>query len=48
MIRFSSPIRDVVIFGGTHGNEMSGVFLTRFWETPEGRETLKRTVDQIC
>ncbi|XP_074153862.1 LOW QUALITY PROTEIN: aspartoacylase-like [Sminthopsis crassicaudata] len=27
-----SPLRRVAIFGGTHGNELSGVFLVKHWE----------------
>lgn len=27
-----TPLRRVAIFGGTHGNELSGVLLVRHWE----------------
>lgn len=27
-----APVRRVAIFGGTHGNELSGVFLVKYWQ----------------
>ncbi|KAL7986900.1 hypothetical protein Chor_005819 [Crotalus horridus] len=27
-----APVRKIAIFGGTHGNELSGVFLVKSWE----------------
>lgn len=26
------PVRRVAIFGGTHGNELSGIFLVKHWQ----------------
>lgn len=26
------PVRRVAIFGGTHGNELSGIFLVKYWQ----------------
>ncbi|XP_042298314.1 aspartoacylase [Sceloporus undulatus] len=33
-----APIRRVAIFGGTHGNEMSGVFLVKHWQRQDSTE----------
>uniref|UniRef100_A0A670YFW8 Succinylglutamate desuccinylase/Aspartoacylase catalytic domain-containing protein n=1 Tax=Pseudonaja textilis TaxID=8673 RepID=A0A670YFW8_PSETE len=27
-----APVRKIAIFGGTHGNELSGVFLVKSWQ----------------
>nr|XP_060624346.1 aspartoacylase isoform X2 [Anolis sagrei ordinatus] len=33
-----APIRRVAIFGGTHGNELSGVFLVHYWQQEDHTE----------
>ncbi|XP_067328187.1 aspartoacylase isoform X2 [Anolis sagrei] len=33
-----APIRRVAIFGGTHGNELSGVFLVNYWQQEDHTE----------
>ncbi|NXT22060.1 ACY2 Aspartoacylase, partial [Syrrhaptes paradoxus] len=35
------PVRRVAIFGGTHGNELSGVFLVKHWQ--ENGAEIQRT-----
>ena len=41
------PIRDVAVLCGTHGNEMSGIFLHRFWRTQLGRQELQRDAIRV-
>ncbi|XP_044849373.1 aspartoacylase isoform X2 [Mauremys mutica] len=36
-----APVRRVAIFGGTHGNELSGVFLVKHWQ--ENGDEIQRT-----
>lgn len=38
------PVRRVAIFGGTHGNELSGVFLVKHWQE-NGAEIQRRGVE---
>lgn len=35
------PVRRVAIFGGTHGNELSGIFLVKHWQ--ENGAEIQRT-----
>ncbi|XP_063002662.1 aspartoacylase [Elgaria multicarinata webbii] len=54
-----APVRKVAIFGGTHGNELSGVFLVKHWQKdgteiqrpgldPKPFITNPRAVEQCC
>ncbi|XP_072834725.2 aspartoacylase isoform X2 [Pogona vitticeps] len=36
-----APVRRVALFGGTHGNELSGVFLVKHWQQ-EGEPEIRR------
>lgn len=38
------PVRRVAIFGGTHGNELSGVFLVKHWQE-DGAEIQRTGVE---
>ena len=40
-------IRNVAVLAGTHGNELSGVFLHRFWSTEAGRRELSRDAIRV-
>ena len=42
-----APIRSVAVLSGTHGNEMSGIFLHRFWKTEAGRKELRRDAVEV-
>ena len=41
------PVSNVGVLCGTHGNEMSGIFLHRFWSTHVGRREIERNAIRV-